>query len=78
MSQFSNSCLVCQAVVNFFYGARSSAVGPTPNLGDQVTVFMFLSDSVAQLYPQAPGSLFIAFYDTLGHHRDILTRLHTF
>jgi hypothetical protein len=31
---------------------------------DQVFVFMSLSDSVAQLYPQSPGSLFIVFYDS--------------
>jgi hypothetical protein len=37
------------------------------NLEDQVPVFMFPSDSVTQLYPQAQGSLFIAFYDTQGY-----------
>jgi hypothetical protein len=34
------------------------------------------SDRVAQLYPQAPGSLFVAFYDLLGYCGGILTRLH--
>jgi hypothetical protein len=35
------------------------------------------SDRVAQLYPQAPGSLFIAFYDSQGDGGGILTCLHT-
>jgi hypothetical protein len=35
------------------------------------------SDGVAQFYPQAPGSLFVAFYDSQGYGGDILTRLHT-
>jgi hypothetical protein len=30
---------------------------------------------VAQLYPQAPGSLFVASYDSLGYCADIRTRL---
>jgi hypothetical protein len=25
------------------------------------------TDRVAQLYPQAPGSIFVAFYDSLGY-----------
>jgi hypothetical protein len=35
------------------------------------------SDRVAQLYPQAPGTPFIAFYDSHGCGGGILTRLHT-
>jgi hypothetical protein len=35
------------------------------------------SDRVAQIYPQAPGSLFVAFYDSQGYGGGILTRLHT-
>jgi hypothetical protein len=31
---------------------------------------------VAQLYPQALGSLFVASYDSLGNGGGILTRLH--
>jgi hypothetical protein len=50
---------------------------PTPNLEDQVTVLMPPSDRVAQLYPQAPGSLPVAFYDSQGYSGGILTRLHT-
>jgi hypothetical protein len=38
---------------------------------------MFPSDSVAQLYSQAPGFLLIAFYDSQGYTGDILTHLHT-
>jgi hypothetical protein len=34
------------------------------------------SDRVAQLYPQAPDSLFIAFYDWQGYGGGILIRLH--
>jgi hypothetical protein len=32
---------------------------------------------VPQLYPQAPGSLFVAFCDSQGQGRVILTRLNT-
>jgi hypothetical protein len=32
---------------------------------------------VARLYPQAPGSLFVASYDTLGYGGGIRPRLHT-
>jgi hypothetical protein len=35
------------------------------------------SDRVAQVYPQAPGSLFVAFYDPRGYSGGILTCLHT-
>jgi hypothetical protein len=38
---------------------------------------MFPSDRVAQLYPQAMGSLFIAFYNSQGYGGDILPLLHT-
>jgi hypothetical protein len=41
-----------------------SALRPTPNLKDQVPVFITPSDRVAQLYLQALGSLFVAFYDS--------------
>jgi hypothetical protein len=33
-------------------------------------------DRMAQFYPQASGSLFVAFYDTQGYGGGILTRLH--
>jgi hypothetical protein len=35
------------------------------------------TDRVAQLYPQAPGFLFITFYDSQGYGGGIRTRLHT-
>jgi hypothetical protein len=40
------------AIIIFFYGENSSASYPTPNLEDQVPVFMLPSDRVAQLYLQ--------------------------
>jgi hypothetical protein len=52
---------------------RLSALRQTPNLEDQVPVFMFPSDRVAQ----ALGPLFVAFYDLHGCDVGILTRLHT-
>jgi hypothetical protein len=61
----------------FSYTARSLALRPNPNLEDQVSVFMSPSDRVAQLYPKARGSPFVAFYDSEGHGGDILTLLHT-
>jgi hypothetical protein len=56
--------------------ARQPCVQP-PNLEDQVSVFMSPSDRVVQLYPQAPGSLFVAFYGSRGYGGGILTRLLT-
>jgi hypothetical protein len=47
------------------------------NLEEQVPVFMSPSGKVAQLYPQAPGSLFVAFYDQQGYGGGVLIRLHT-
>jgi hypothetical protein len=49
----------------------------SPNLEDQVSVFMFPSDRAAQLYPQVPGSLFVAFYDSQGYGVGVLIRHHT-
>jgi hypothetical protein len=62
---------------NFFYIAGSSALRPTPNMEDQVSVFTSPRDRPAQLYPQVPGSLFVALYDSQGYGGGILTRLHT-
>jgi hypothetical protein len=45
-------------------------------LEDQILVFMSPSDRVAHIYPQAPGSLFVAFYDSHGCGGGILTFLH--
>jgi hypothetical protein len=38
---------------------------------------MLPSDRVAQLHPQAPGSLSVAFYTSQTYGGDILNRLHT-
>jgi hypothetical protein len=50
---------------------------PIPNLEDQVPVFMPPSNKAAQSYSQAPGSLFVAFYNPQVYGGGILTRLHT-
>jgi hypothetical protein len=47
-----------------------------PNIEDQVPVFMSTSDRVTLLYPQALGSLFVAFCDSQGYDGGILTCLH--
>jgi hypothetical protein len=57
--------------------SRPSALLQTPNLENQVSVCMSPSDGVAQLYRQAPGSLFVAFYYSQGYGGGILTRLST-
>jgi hypothetical protein len=44
---------------------------------DKVPVFMSRSDRVDQLYPQAPSSLLVTFYDWQGYGGDILTCLDT-
>jgi hypothetical protein len=49
-----------------FYRKKSPALHPTPNLEDQLFVSISPSDRVAQLYPQAPGYPFVAFYDSQG------------
>jgi hypothetical protein len=49
----------------------------SPNLEDQVPVFISPRNRVAQLYPWALGSLFVASYDSQGYGGGFLTRLHT-
>jgi hypothetical protein len=49
----------------------------SPNLEGHVPVFISSRSRVAQLYPQAQGSLFVASYDSQGYGGDIRTRLHT-
>jgi hypothetical protein len=49
----------------------------SPNLEGQVPVFISPSNRMAQLYPQALGSLFVASYDSQGYGGGIVTRLHT-
>jgi hypothetical protein len=41
-----------------------------------MSVFMSPSDRVAQLYPRAPGSIFVTFNNSLAYGEGILTRLH--
>jgi hypothetical protein len=55
----------------FFYRTRSSGLRPTPNLENQVLVFTFSSDRVAQFYSQTPDSLFVTFYDSHVYGGDI-------
>jgi hypothetical protein len=62
---------------DFFSRARPSVLRPTPNLEDQVSVFMSHIDTAAQLYPQAVSFLFVTFYDSQGDGGGILTGLHT-
>jgi hypothetical protein len=49
----------------------------SPNLEGQVPVFISPRNRVAQLYPRALGSIFVASYDSQGYGGGILTRLHT-
>jgi hypothetical protein len=49
----------------------------SPNFEGQVPIFISPRNRVAQLYPRALGSLFVAFYDSQGCGGDILTCLHT-
>jgi hypothetical protein len=49
----------------------------SPNLEGQVPVFISPRNRVAQLYPQALGSFFVAPYDSQGYDGGILTRPHT-
>jgi hypothetical protein len=65
------------ATIIFFYGTRSSALRPTPNLWDQVTVFMWPIGRVVQLYPQAPGFPFHRLLLLAGLRGGILTCFHT-
>jgi hypothetical protein len=64
------------AILFFFYRASSSALRSTPKLEDQASVFMSPSDRLACLYPQTPGSLFVAFYDSQGYGGGIPNHLH--
>jgi hypothetical protein len=54
-----------------------SQIRDSPNLESQVPVLISPRNRVAQLYPQALGSLFIAFYDSLAYGGGIRPRLHT-
>jgi hypothetical protein len=55
--------------VIYVYRARLSALNPTLNLENQVSVFISppYLDRVVQLYPQASVSLFISFNGLQGY-----------
>jgi hypothetical protein len=53
-----------------------SQIRDSPNLEGQVPVFMSRRNRVAQLYPQALGSLFVTSYDSQGYGGGIRPRLH--
>jgi hypothetical protein len=53
-----------------------SALRPTHKMEDHVSVFMSPGDKMAQLYPQAPSSLFVAFNDLQNYGEGILICLH--
>jgi hypothetical protein len=44
-----------------------SQIRDSPNLEDQVPVFISLKNRLARLYPQALGSLFVAPYESQGY-----------
>jgi hypothetical protein len=52
-----------------------SQIRDSPNLEDQVPVFIYPRNRVARLYPQSLGSLFVASYDSQGYSGIIRTRL---
>jgi hypothetical protein len=49
----------------------------SPNLDGQVPVFISPRNRIAQIYPRALGSLFVASCDSQGYGGGILTRFHT-
>jgi hypothetical protein len=53
-----------------------SQVQDSPNLEGQVPIFITPRKKVAQLYPRALGSLFVASYDSQGYSGVIRIRLH--
>jgi hypothetical protein len=53
-----------------------SQIRDSPNLEGQDPVFISPGKSVAQLYPQALGSLFVASYDSQGYGGGIRLHLH--
>jgi hypothetical protein len=50
-----------------------SQIRDSPNLESQVPVLISLRSRVARLYPQALGSLFVAFYYSQGYGGGIRT-----
>jgi hypothetical protein len=54
-----------------------SQIRDSPNLDDQIPIFISPRIRVAQLYPQALCSFFVASYDSKGYGGNIRTSLHT-
>jgi hypothetical protein len=54
-----------------------SQIGDSHNLEGQVPLFISPRSTVAQLYPQALGYLFVPSYDSQGYGGIIRARLHT-
>jgi hypothetical protein len=79
--QQQNSPLWAIALLTWCFQIASSfclfgALRPTPNMEDQVPVFMSSSDRTAQLYSKAPDSLFTTYHDLRGCGRGFLIYLH--
>jgi hypothetical protein len=53
-----------------------SQIRDSPNLEDQVTIFVYPRNRVTRLYPQALSSLSVASYDSQGYGGVIRTHLH--
>jgi hypothetical protein len=64
------------STVTFLQG-KVVSLGSNPSLENQIHAFIFPSDRVTQLHPQAPDFLSVAFYDSQGYVRGILTSLQT-
>jgi hypothetical protein len=69
----SHSGLSPAGLKTIFY---SSNFLDSPNLEGQAPVFISPRNRVAQIYPQALGSLSVASYDSQGYGGGILSRLH--
>jgi hypothetical protein len=54
-----------------------SRIRDSPNLVGHFPVFISPRDRVAQLYPEAMGSIFVVSYDSQGYDKGIRPRLHT-
>jgi hypothetical protein len=54
-----------------------SQIRDSPNLEDQVPVFISPRNRVAQLYPQTLGFLFVISYDSQGYGGGIRPHIHT-
>jgi hypothetical protein len=54
-----------------------SLIQDSPNQEGQVPVFISPRNRVAQIFPRALGSLFVASYDSQSYGGSTVTRLHT-